>query len=469
MFFYLNQEFYFTQVIGNFCRKYNIKKIYIIIYKKIYEKIHIENKIRLNKEYFNSGIKMKFSIKKKELEIIIELFNSFSKVQSLNELLELVIDASRKIANCDAATIYLKNDEEMLEFSYSKSFYLSSIYSEEVVQEIFKPFQLKIDENSIAGYCALSRKKINISNIKKLDSVVKFKYNDYWDKKYGYNTISMLTVPLENNQNDLIGVLQLINAKEIGTEKIIQFEKRIESIIETLARQSAIAIYNFQLTNKLYISQVETILKLGIASEYKDKETYNHIKRMSEYSKLLAYKVKNSRTYSENVRLASMMHDIGKIGIPDSILLKPSGLDENERKIMQKHTIYGAMILKDSEAFVLQLAARIALTHHEKWDGTGYPLGLKGESIPLEGRIVALADVFDALSSKRVYKEALNIEECKKFLIEEKGKHFDPDLVDIFIEMLPEILKIRDQYSSEELVIPEIFSIGDIIVDLSSL
>ncbi|MFN3411734.1 MAG: HD domain-containing phosphohydrolase [Exilispira sp.] len=412
---------------------------------------------------------MKFSIKKKELEIIIELFNSFSKVQSLNELLELVIDASRKIANCDAATIYLKNDEEMLEFSYSKSFYLSSIYSEEVVQEIFKPFQLKIDENSIAGYCALSRKKINISNIKKLDSVVKFKYNDYWDKKYGYNTISMLTVPLENNQNDLIGVLQLINAKEIGTEKIIQFEKRIESIIETLARQSAIAIYNFQLTNKLYISQVETILKLGIASEYKDKETYNHIKRMSEYSKLLAYKVKNSRTYSENVRLASMMHDIGKIGIPDSILLKPSGLDENERKIMQKHTIYGAMILKDSEAFVLQLAARIALTHHEKWDGTGYPLGLKGESIPLEGRIVALADVFDALSSKRVYKEALNIEECKKFLIEEKGKHFDPDLVDIFIEMLPEILKIRDQYSSEELVIPEIFSIGDIIVDLSSL
>lgn len=412
---------------------------------------------------------MKFSIKKKELEIIIELFDSFSKVQNLNELLELVIDVSRKIANCDAATIYLKNDEEMLEFSYSKSFYLSSIYSEEIVQEIFKPFQLKIDENSIAGYCALSRKNINISDIKKLDSVVKFKYNDYWDKKYGYNTTSMLTVPLENNQNDLIGVLQLINAKEIGTGKIIKFEKRIENIIETLARQSAIAIYNFQLTNKLYISQVETILKLGIASEYKDKETYNHLKRMSEYSKLLAYRVKNSKTYSENVRLASMMHDIGKIGIPDNILLKPSGLDDNERKLMQKHTIYGAMILKDSEAFVLQLAARIALTHHEKWDGSGYPLGLKGESIPLEGRIVALADVFDALSSKRVYKEALNIEECKKFLLEEKGKHFDPDLVDIFIEMLPEILKIRDQYSNEEMVVPEIFSIGDIIVDLSSI
>ncbi len=412
---------------------------------------------------------MKYSIKKKELEIIISLFNSLSRIKNINELLEIIIDSSRTLANCDGGTIYIKNDEDMLEFAYSKSYFLSSKYSEEVVQEIFKPFQLNIDENSIAGYCALTKKIINISDIQKFGNLVQFKYNDYWDKKYGYNTISILTVPLINNQNDLIGVLQLINAKDEEKNKIIPFSPRVEYIIDMISKQSAIAIYNFQLTNKLYVSQVETILKLGIASEYKDKETYNHLRRMSEYSKLLAYKIKGSNSYAENVRLASMMHDIGKIGIPDSILLKPAGLDQDEKKTMQKHTIYGAMILKDSEAFVLQLAAKIALTHHEKWDGTGYPLGLKGEAIPLEGRIVALADVFDALSSKRVYKEAMNIEECKSFLLNEKGKHFDPYLVDIFIEMLPKVLEIRDRYLSDENITPEIFSIGDIIVDLSSI
>lgn len=412
---------------------------------------------------------MKFKIKKSELEIMLNLFNSFSMVKSLNELLDNIIDSALILANCDAGTIYIKNDEDMLEFASSKSIYLSSKYSEEVVKEIFKPFQLKIDENSIAGYCAKSRKIINISNIQSLTGLVQFKYNDYWDKKYGYNTRSILTLPLENNQNDLIGVMQLINAKDTVTNDIIPFSKRIEFIIETIAKQAAIAIYNFQLTNKLYVSQVETILKLGIASEYKDKETFNHIRRMSEYSKMIAYKIKESNSYAENVRLASMMHDIGKIGIPDSVLLKPGALTPEEKKIMNRHTLYGAIILKDSEAYVLQLAARIALTHHEKWDGTGYPLGLKGEAIPLEGRIVALADVFDALSSKRVYKEAMDIEQCKEFLIKEKGKHFDPKLVDLFIDMLPEILDIRDKYSEEEPPMPEIFSIGDIIVDLSSI
>lgn len=275
---------------------------------------------------------MKYSIKKRELEIIINLFNSFSEKQSLNQLLDVIIESSRKLANCDGGTIYLKNDEDMLEFAYSKSFFLSSKYSDEAVQEIFKPFQLKIDENSIAGYSALSRKTINISNIQKFENLVQFKYNDYWDKKYGYNTVSILTVPLENNQDDLIGVLQLINSMDEESKQIVPFSKRIESIIETISKQSAIAIYNFQLTSKLYVSQVETILKLGIASEYKDKETYSHLRRMSEYSKLLALKVKGSTSYAENVRLAAMMHDIGKIGIPDSVLLKPAGLDETEKK-----------------------------------------------------------------------------------------------------------------------------------------
>jgi len=127
------------------------------------------------------------------------------------------------------------------------------------------------------------------------------------------------------------------------------------------------------------------------------------------------------------------------------------------------------MILKESQSDILQLAAKIALTHHERWDGAGYPLGLKGNSIPIEGRIVSIADVFDALSSKRIYKESIPIENCINMLKSEKGKQFDPELVEIFIESLPEIDKIRELYKDTDESEPEIFTIGDIIVDLSSL
>ena len=151
---------------------------------------------------------------------------------------------------------------------------------------------------------------------------------------------------------------------------------------------------------------------------------------------------------AEQLKQAAPMHDVGKIGIPDSVLLKPGRLNENEYEHMKQHALIGAKILENSTSPLLQLAHKLALEHHEKWDGTGYPYGLKGEEISIEGRIVTIADVFDALTSKRPYKKAWSVEEALDLLKDEAGKHFDPQLVDLFIGQIDSIIEIKNTYTS---------------------
>jgi putative two-component system response regulator len=199
-------------------------------------------------------------------------------------------------------------------------------------------------------------------------------------------------------------------------------------------------------TQKIYESRLEIVRHLGRAAEYKDNETGMHIVRMSKISCILG-KEAGMREHDYNLLLnASPMHDIGKIGIPDSILLKPGKLTRDEWEVMKTHVQIGADILSDNSELLL-MAHDIALTHHEKYDGSGYPNGLVGEAIPLVGRVTAIADVFDALTSVRPYKEAWSIECAVEFIQKERGKHFDPVLVDIFIQILPKIISIRDAYS----------------------
>jgi putative two-component system response regulator len=174
-----------------------------------------------------------------------------------------------------------------------------------------------------------------------------------------------------------------------------------------------------------------------------------HVVRMSHYSKILAEQLDVSPRWVELVFQASPMHDIGKIGIPDAVLRKPGKLDKDEWEVMQTHVKIGADIIADSESLLLQMAQEIALYHHEKWDGSGYPHKLKGEEIPLSARIVAIADVFDALTSERPYKQAWPVEKAVALLEEEAGSHFDPSLVPIFIQQLDEILKIKDSFKDE--------------------
>ncbi|TGN20433.1 response regulator [Leptospira idonii] len=196
-------------------------------------------------------------------------------------------------------------------------------------------------------------------------------------------------------------------------------------------------------------TRLQIVQRLGMASEYKDNETGMHVIRMSHYSRVLALAAGFSSEDAEDILNAAPMHDVGKIGIPDSILQKPGKLTEEEWNVMKKHPEIGAEIIGEHSSTILQLARVIALTHHEKWDGSGYPKGLKAEEIPLEGRIVAIADVFDALTTIRPYKKAWEVSDAVQFLKDQSGIHFDAKLVEQFIGVLPAVLEIRDKWPEE--------------------
>ena len=213
---------------------------------------------------------------------------------------------------------------------------------------------------------------------------------------------------------------------------------------ETLAQEVRKA------TAEIVAREKEVIYRLSRAAEYRDPETGAHIVRMTQYSALIARHLGWSDEAVDLILQAAPMHDIGKLGTPDHILLKPAHLTDAEFVIMKRHTVIGAAILKDSTSPMLQLAAQIALGHHEKFDGSGYPEGLAGEAIPLAARIVAVADVFDALTSSRPYKKPWDIDRAVALLKTGRDAHFDPECVDAFLARLDEALAIRDRFQDEE-------------------
>ena len=193
----------------------------------------------------------------------------------------------------------------------------------------------------------------------------------------------------------------------------------------------------------------ETVSRLCLATELRDTDTGSHIKRIQAYSELIALKCGMPAEDAEQLGLASSMHDLGKIGIPDHILLKPGKLTPEEFEVMKLHTVIGAKALADGQSDLLRVAHRVALHHHERWDGQGYPHGLSGENIPIEARIVGLVDVFDALLSKRPYKNPLPLDKVISIIQSESGKHFDPNIIEIFLSSLEEILKLKESFSYE--------------------
>lgn len=201
--------------------------------------------------------------------------------------------------------------------------------------------------------------------------------------------------------------------------------------------------------DELKRTRLQVVQRLGRAAEYKDNETGMHVLRMSHYSKVLALAYGFNEEQAEILLHAAPMHDIGKIGIPDSIMLKPARLTEEEFAVMKTHPQIGAEILGDADSELLIIARSVALTHHEKWDGSGYPNGLAGEDIPVEGRIVAIADVFDALTSKRPYKEAWSIDKTIDYIEQQSGIHFEPKLVELLKQNLPEILEIKVRWQDD--------------------
>lgn len=197
-------------------------------------------------------------------------------------------------------------------------------------------------------------------------------------------------------------------------------------------------------------TRLQIVQRLGLAAEYKDNETGLHVIRMSHYSRVLALAAGFSEAQAEELLNAAPMHDVGKIGIPDAVLRKPGKLDGEEWEVMKQHAQIGADIIGEHPSGLLCMAREIALNHHEKWDGSGYPRGISGAEIPVEARIIAIADVFDALTSERPYKKAWPVEEAMQLLREQSGRHFDPELVELFLGQLPAILEIKERWAERD-------------------
>jgi putative two-component system response regulator len=248
----------------------------------------------------------------------------------------------------------------------------------------------------------------------------------------------------------LIGVSNALRRRELEIENQTQ-RVHLEESVKLRSDYLWGAVVKLEHSeNDVRASRTETIERLAIAAEFRDEETGYHVARMSRYAEILAERCADDEL-CQYIREASSLHDVGKIGIPDRVLLKPAPLTRDERMIIEEHPLIGHRILAGSQSPLLQLAAEIALTHHEWVDGSGYPNRLSGDAIPLAGRIAAIADVFDALTSDRVYRRSFSLVEAVEIMKKESGTHFDPELLSAFWEVLPQVLAVEHGYGSKEL------------------
>ena len=389
---------------------------------------------------------------------LLRVVEELNHLKDLNSILDRILIEARRIASAEAGTIFLI-DGDKLRFSYIQNVKLFTLHND--YQYIYADQELPIDENSIVGYAALSGKTIVLDDVYHLPKDVPFSFNASFDEKTGYKTTSILTIPLKTLHDKLVGIIQIINPSDSeGTP--VPFSESSQLFISLFANNAAAAIEHGLMTRRL-------ILRMMKMAEMRDpKETGAHIQRVGSYTAEIYHKwaVDHGVDHNElmimkdQIRLASMLHDIGKIGIPDSILKKPGALIEEEYNIMKAHTIHGYRLFADSDYELDVMSGQIALNHHEKWDGTGYPgkvldilsddiqfgEGKKGEEIPLEARITSLADIFDALCSERSYKSEWPDVEVLEYLKNESGKHFDPEVLDAFISIFDVIKAIRDRF-----------------------
>ncbi|MCJ2544394.1 HD domain-containing phosphohydrolase [Thermostichus vulcanus] len=374
---------------------------------------------------------------------LIQVGIALSSETDLGRLLELIVAQAKELTHCDGGSIFIREGEELRFFVVSRN-------------EDLRDLRMPLSPSSIAGYVVLTGESLNLADVYDLSPDLPYAFNRQVDQQTGYRTRSLLTVPMRDPSGQVMGALQLLNRLQpqrptrLDPSQVAEWSQPFSaleaSVAESLASQAAVAYQNVQLREELKSAHFETIFCLSLAAEYRDQDTSLHLKRMSNYSRIIAKHLGLSSREQELIFYASPMHDVGKIGIPDAILLKPGRFTPEERLIMNRHPEIGYEILSKSDSELMKKSATIALTHHEKFDGSGYPRGLKGEQIPLEGRIVALADVFDALASRRPYKEAWDLTDIFRLVQESTGTHFDPQVVAAFDRGRSEILEIYHRY-----------------------
>ena len=397
---------------------------------------------------------------------LVEKTLEFHKLNDYDLILESILSETRKFLNADAGTIYIKKDN-FLKFHYFQNDTVLKDQSEGKKHR-FSKLKLPINNESIAGYSANNLKTLNIDDVYFLDNNLPYKFNKNYDISTGYRTKSVITIPITGSNNNLLGVMQIINKLDpnyTNEKRVIPFSKEDEEVfVKYFSIQAGIAIESAMLTR-------EIVLRMVRMAEMRDpKETGAHVKRVSYYSSIIYENWAKKKGFSKTeikknidiLKTAAILHDVGKVGIPDIILKKPGKLTKEEFDIIKMHTVFGGRLFENTSQPLDLAAKEIALNHHEKWDGTGYPgyfedfsditpdnickKPKKGEGIPVFGRVVAIADVFDALVSKRVYKPAWSVEDSVKVINEGAGKHFDPLMVESFNESMKEIKAILEYF-----------------------
>jgi HD-GYP domain-containing protein (c-di-GMP phosphodiesterase class II) len=403
---------------------------------------------------------------RKKFQEVLNVGLEVTQTRDIDILLERILTKARHLTNADAGSIYIKEGDTLL-FRYTQN---------ETLQRqlppgrklIYSTFSIPVNNQSISGYVANTGQVLNLENVYHLNKSVPFSFDPSYDKLSGYRTQSVLSFPLMTHTEEVVGVLQLINATD-HDGNIVPFQSEDEPFVVHFANNAAIAIERATMTRDI-------ILRMIKMAELRDPmETGAHVNRVSSYSVELyeswATKKGIGKAELEQnrdiLKMSAMLHDVGKVAITDLILKKPARLDSYEYEVMKQHTYLGAQLFANQRSDFDRAAFLVALNHHERWDGKGYPgyidfmsgeplhgfedlsgraIGKKEDEIPIFGRIVAIADVFDALSSGRSYKEPWEEERVLETMDRERGKHFDPEMLDTFFSILDVIRNIMQRY-----------------------
>ena len=399
-------------------------------------------------------------------ERLIKISQQISKIKDLDILLELILSEARAFVGADAGSIYIR-EENTLKFSYTQNATLEANLAPGK-KLIYSTFTIQIDNGSIAGYVASSGDILNIPDAYDLPPGAPYHFRPKYDAEAGYRTRSVLTVPLKNTRGGVVGVLQLINPTDAAGKPTV-FKAEDEPLILHMAQFAAGAIERAQMTRAMILRMI------NMAALRDPKETGAHVNRVAAYAVEIYEAWARRRGIPEEeiqhhrdmLRMAAMLHDVGKIAIPDVVLKKPARLDPDEVAVMQQHARLGALLFGEMYSEYDEASVIVALEHHEKWDGTGYPgfvhiedgtplegyvnpegkaRGKHGDEIHPFGRVVTIADVFDALSSRRAYKEPWDPSDVYEQLRADAGTHFDPEMIEVFFECLDVIKSIAARY-----------------------
>ncbi len=404
------------------------------------------------------------------LQQLLDLSAQLADVNDLDILLERILTLARQSVHADSGTIYL-TEGDRLQFSYAQNETLRRRLAPGK-KLIYTTFSVPISNETISGYVATTGQTLNIPDVYQLPADVPYNFGRRYDELTKYRTQSMLTLPLRTSRHANVGVLQIINATHAdGT--VIPFSHEDERIIAHFANSAALAVERAQMTRTL-------LLRMISMAELRDpSETGAHVNRVAAYSTEIYEAWARTQGLSQQeitdncdlLRMAAMLHDAGKVAISDLILKKPGKLTDEEYDIMKTHTVLGARLFANKQSTFDEAAAEVALNHHERWDGRGYPgyidlatgeplpgralpngraQGKAGEEIPIFGRVVAVADVYDALRSRRSYKAPMPEEQVLQIMTENAGSQFDPAMVDALLRCLDVIHAIAERYPSDE-------------------